>query len=269
MQLVLKKDIKDLIPAMIAFNNAELMAQAQERLQKYKGKIYTDNDIAEAKSDRATLNNVVKSLNGARLDIRKQYEAPYLFFKDQVDEIIEAVNEVAKEIDSQVKEWEQEKQDKKLDLLTSYFNAVIGDLSDFIKYEQIHQARWLNASVSLKAAQKEIENKVGQIKSELCTIEALKTEDKDTLKAYYFNTLSLAGALLEFERLKELRSRIAEPKAEPKETQPPVEIEQEQPFYSLGFRVTGTASQLKALKDFLQSQNIKYEAIKEDYNNGR
>lgn len=263
MQLILKKEIKDLIPAMIAFNNAELMAQAQERLQKYKNKIYTDNDIAEAKSDRATLNNVIKSLNNARLDIKKQYEAPYLFFKNQVDEVIEAVNEVAKEIDSQVKEWELDRQEKKLDLLTSYFNAQIGDLAGFVYYEQIHQDKWLNVGTSLKTAQKEIKTKIEQIKNELCTIEALKTEDEAILKAYYFNTLNLAGALLEFERLKELRNRIAEPKAEPKEAQPPIEIEQEQSLYSLGFRVTGTASQLKALKDFLQSQNIKYEAIKE------
>ena len=54
--LRLNTPIEELIPAMIAFNNAELLAEVKDRLATYQGRIYDETSISAAKADRATLN---------------------------------------------------------------------------------------------------------------------------------------------------------------------------------------------------------------------
>ena len=71
--LKLAKPIEELVPAMIAFNNAELMEGVKARLVAYQGKTYDADSIAEAKTDRSTLNKFSKALNDERLRIKKIY----------------------------------------------------------------------------------------------------------------------------------------------------------------------------------------------------
>lgn len=114
MELVLSTPIEQLAPKLIAWNNAELLAQVNKSLENYKGKVYDENSIAEAKTDRAALNNFVKSLDSERIRIGKVYAAPYEKFKKEVDEVSSAVKSVALAIDEQVKSYETKSRKKNL-----------------------------------------------------------------------------------------------------------------------------------------------------------
>ena len=82
LELILKDDVSKLIPAMIAWNNKELMAQVNEILPRYLNAEYGD-DISQAKEDRTALNNFIKTLNSKRLEIKKVYTAPLDKFTDR------------------------------------------------------------------------------------------------------------------------------------------------------------------------------------------
>ena len=270
LSLVLNKPVEELVPLMISWNNAELLTAVKNQLEGYKGIQYSDEQIGVAKKDKATLNSFVKALNNERIRIHKVYIAPYDKFKSEVDEVCAAVNEVICEIDKQVKDYEASCKAKKQEKVTNYFASVIGDLKEFIPYEKIHNETWLNASKSMKSIQSEIDDIVNNAKNALVAIEALHSEDEALIKAYYFRTLDLGNALLENDRLKEERSKIE------KSSQPPVKEEikpnnevvaelaiNKQPnIKSVKFEVFGTLDQLKALKQFLIQNNIKYSAIK-------
>lgn len=114
MELVLSTPIEQLAPKLIAWNNTELLAQVNKSLENYKGKVYDENSIAEAKADRAALNNFVKSLDSERIRIGKVYAAPYEKFKKEVDEVSSAVKSVALTIDEQVKSYETKNRKKNL-----------------------------------------------------------------------------------------------------------------------------------------------------------
>ena len=255
---------------MIAWNNTELMADAKERLRKYESKVYDDNSIAEAKADRATLNNVSKALNTARLDVKKQYEEPYLQFKSQVDEVIAHIDKVASTIAVQINEYEETRKVAKEAEIIGYFDNKIGDLAQFVKYEQIYNPKWLNVTVSAKVISAEIDAKIEQIRNELLTIAALKSDDEETLKAFYFRTLNLAAALTENEHLKAEKQRIADAKAKAQaiaiatkevNTPPVEEPDPQEQTYTVKFEVNGTQSQIQALKEFLIKQQIDYKSI--------
>lgn len=285
MELVLSTPIEQLAPKLIAWNNTELLAQVNKSLENYKGKVYDENSIVEAKADRAALNNFVKSLDSERIRIGKVYAAPYEKFKKEVDEVSSAVKSVALTIDEQVKSYETKKQEEKLAEIKAYFedNIPVG-LKPFVGYEKIHNAKWLNATVKMPAVQKDIDAILDKISQELATIETLKSEDEIELKTIYYNTLSLTEAIRTNERRKAERQRVieaqkaaAERKAAEEQrvaqqqaqqpAQPPVKEPEQQkdedaPKFSIAFRITGTAEQINALDEFLKANNLKYEIIK-------
>ena len=268
MALTLATPIEQLVPALIAWNNTELMEAVKYRLVEYQEKNYDDDSIAEAKADRATLNKFAQALYSERQTIGKVYTAPLDKFKAEVDEVIAEVKKVSATIDEQVKVYEDKKQREKLEAVREYFDSVFpSDLVPFIAYEKIHRKEWLNASKSMASVKKEIDEIIKKINSELNTIEALGGE-QNTLKAIYFRSLNLAEAITENERLNAEKRRIAEAQAAKQETlrqEEKAEIQQSteptqtaEKLYSIAFKVTGTAEQLNALSAFMKNNNIKF-----------
>ena len=276
--LVMQTPVESLTPAMLSWNNRELMEAVDSTLERYKGIVYDDEHIGEAKSDRARLNAFVKALNDERIRIGRVYSAPYEKFKSEVDEVLRRVRDTISEIDGQVKSYETAKQEAKQAQIKEYFDSVIGDLADLIPYEKIHQAKWLNASTGMKSIKADIDKAIENANSSLNTIEALHSEDEATIKAVYFRTLDLGAAIMENDRLQSERRRVAEMEAQraaqkAQEAQKEAErantsanaetrdAEARQVIQTVRFQAEGTVEQLKALQHFLRDNKIKYYAI--------
>ena len=272
--LRLNTPIEELIPAMIAFNNAELLAEVKNRLATYQGRIYDETSISAAKADRATLNKFMDALNSERLRIKKVYTAPLDKFTAEVNEVIDTVKVVMLEIDGQVKTYTEKQKAEKLVECKEYFASVLpAELAGFIRYEKTHKDEWLNASKKMPAVKKDIDAIIEKIKAELVTIEALGS-DTTELKAMYFEGLSLTDTITAYERRKAEKQRIEQAKAEAEriaaekknaeptpEKQPETVAQVEEPakLFTIAFKVTGTAEQLNALKAYMSENGLKIE----------
>jgi len=268
--LILKTPVEELVPKMLAWNNSELLARVEETLKQYEGVTYDDESIDLAKKDRAQLNAFSKALNDERIRIGKIYNSPYDKFKSEVDEVIHKVKEVSDRINIQVNDYELRKQERKQNSMIEYYKEVVGEFSGLIPYERIHQAKWLNVSTSMKSIKTEIDNVIANARTAIVAIEGLKSEDESILKAFYFRTLNLPEALMENERLKQERQKIAEiaakqvvPEAEEVKPKEISETLQEE-VKIVKFQVEGSIAQLKLLQQFLRDNKIKFTAIKED-----
>lgn len=260
--LILKTPVEELIPKMLAWNNSELLAQVEEKLKHYENVSYDDSTIDIAKKDRAQLNAFCKALNDERIRIGKVYSSPYDKFKSEVDGVINRVKEVSEKISTQVQAYELKKQEEKQQAVIEYFKETIGEFSGLIPYEKVHQERWLNVSVSMKSIKADIDTIVSNARAAVVAIEALKSEDEETLKAFYFRTLNLSEALMENERLKQERTKIAELKPKQEEEKPEEKVNASN-IQIVKFQVEGTIEQLKQLQHFLRENQIKFTAIKE------
>lgn len=272
--LILETPVEELIPKMLNWNNQELLAMVEEKLTHYENVQYDDTTIDVAKKDRAQLNAFCKALNDERIRIGKIYSSPYDKFKSEVDGVVSRVKEVSDKINLQVQAYELKKQEEKQQSVIDYFKEVVAEFSGLIPYEKIHQAKWLNVSTSMKSIKTEIDTIITNARAAMTAIEALKSEDEETLKAFYFRTLNLSEALMENERLKQERAKMAELKAKqeaqtspqvaetPKVEETPVTTQTNTQIVK--FAVEGTIEQLKALQKFLRENNIKFSAIKED-----
>lgn len=277
----LEHPIEELIPAMIEFNNEELLNKARELAEQYSSAVYTEEMIPQAKDDRARLNALIKAINDERIRIGKVYNEPYNVFKSKVDEVLACLQKPANLIGEQLSAYESERKARKRADIENYFKSTIGDLATFVPFEKIFNEKWLNASASMKSITSEIDKMVEGIWSGLMTIEALKSEDETTLKAYFFRTLDLGQTLLENERLKTEKKRIEEAKAQAaakaveaeaarkKEDacKKPVDEPQEnaigEKLYDVTLAFNGlTKAQAIDLMSYIEEKHLKYTRIK-------
>lgn len=272
--LIMKTPIEDLIPAMLAWNNTELLEAVGQALKQYEGATYSDDQMDAAKKDRALLNAFIKTLNDERIRIGKVYSAPYDKFKAEVDEVISKVKETVNQIDTQVKAYDFARKEKRYREILKYYDSVVGDLATLMPYERIHQDKWLNASTSMKSIKTAIDQVVTDVRRAIVAIEAMHSQDEELVKAYYFRTLDLSAALLENDRLKLERERIAElnvkqqedSRTEARATVPVApsitpDSEAKPELTTICFKVEATTTQLRALREFLINNDIKFSKI--------
>lgn len=274
MQLEIYSPAEQEHPQPIRWNYEELKAGLTEALAAYKGRVYTAENIGAAKKDRAALNKLAGALSDKRKELKARCLEPYQLFEQQTGELIALIKEQSDAIDVQVKAYESDRADKKREEIESFYREKFPDLVGLIPYRQIHNPRWLNVTYEMKKIQMEIEERMGQVRQDLGTVEALETPFRAQIEAKFLETLSLGQAMAEKARLEESERKMADYRAEQKEMLPapepepsaPVQLpdestKHEEPLYTVDFRVTGTKGQLKALQRFLKENQIAYGKV--------
>lgn len=263
MELIIKTP-EDAFLKAVEFNYAELKTAIENSLEKYKGLTYDDTQVAEAKKDRSTLNKFKDSMENERKRVKKLCMRAYEeSFEPKVKELVALVSQPISEIDNQVKAFEDKKKQEKDAEIRAFYAENAKDILMLVPYEKVFTEKWLNVSTSMKAIQDEILALVDKVKIDLATIDGLKSDYTEQVKACYVDMLDITAAIRHGNDLEEKAKRLAEFEKQRAQEMPKVETP-EQPaekVYQIGFRVTATAEQLQGLKQYLSANNIKYERI--------
>lgn len=195
------------IPEKIAFNYEELKQELSDKVKMYETLVYTDDQIKSAKADRADLNRLKKALNDERIRREKEYMQPFNAFKAQINEIIGIIDKPVALIDKQIKEYEEGQRQEKKNKIEEFFSAY--SRPEWLKLSQIWEERWLNASVSLKRVQEEIDGHVDNIEQDIATLSDLPEFSFEAIETYK-TTLDLNKSIAEGHRLSEMQKRKAE-----------------------------------------------------------
>ena len=196
----------------IEWNYDELKAELVKKLEQYKGLVYTEEQIKEAKADRAKLNALATAIDDKRKQIKKQCLQPYEQFEAQIKDLLAVIKEPVALIDSQIKGYEEEKKQKKLEEVKALFERVkdaAGEELEFVGFEQIFEDKFLNASLSLKMVETVISNKFNSIKCNLKTIADLKEYSFEATEVYK-ETLNINEALEKARYMVEIAKKKAE-----------------------------------------------------------
>lgn len=247
------------LPQPYTFNYEELKNQIVEKASFYEAMVYTDEQINTAKADKANLNKLKKALNDERIRLEKEYMQPFNDFKSKVNEIISIIDKSILAIDTRLKNHNEQRKEKRLNEIKKIFDKKA--VPEWLQLEQIFNDKWLNASVSLKSINEDIEEWLEMIDANLATLNSLP-EFGFEAKELYKQCLDINKAIAEGKRLADIQKRKEEiqttKQAEPKqETAAVDEVKQ-----WIGFRAYLSTSDAKALKEFFNSRNIEFEAIK-------
>lgn len=246
----------------ISWNYAELKQQLEAGLASYKGLAYGDDQIGEAKKDRARLNKLADAIDGKRKEMKSLYLRPYEAFEAQAKELVGMVKATVKEIDDQVKAYEATKKEEKHQSILEQYHAMIGNLAELVPYERLHNPKWLNVSVGMGAICQELGNKIDRITAGLAVIDRLQLppELAGPVKSTFLKDFDLAAALAEKDRLQRQQEELARYEAAKaaQANQMPPAVEE---IFVLDFRVRATRAQLQGLKQAMINLGIKPERI--------
>lgn len=263
-------------------NAMQIRDMVKNALPMYDISNYNDDNIEQAKKDKATLNKASKALNQKRIDIEKEFVKPFAEFKEVVSETVKLISDCSNKIDDVVKRHEQIYKDGKKKAIVNYFNEknVNG-----VGIDKIFKAEWLNKTAREKAVFAEIDAILLKVSEDMKALEVMH-EDADVLKTFYLDSLNISNTIQYANRLKEQRDKAARVEEERKRLE---EMKQsEAPQFHFGgrfpempdspiisetpiaptsdlltraFKVIGTREDIIALGDFMNERGIKFEKI--------
>lgn len=258
------------LPEKISFNFEELKAELTEKVSMYETMVYTDDQIKEAKADKANLNKLKKALNDERIRREKEYMVPFNEFKAQINEIICIIDKPCMVIDQQVKAFEDKRKQEKLDEITGLFNSL--EHPEWLHIAQIFDDKWLNASTSMKSVQEEITAKLEKISTDITTLSNLPEFGFEAVQVYK-SSLDMNKAISEAQRMSQIAKAKAEAEAKKAAEQVPVEATipvaedvakapaQDASKQWIKFQALMSIEDAVALKAFFNGRNIEFKAI--------
>lgn len=143
-----------------------IKTNVESYIQNFKGLVYTDENIKDAKEDRAKLNKLKKNLNDFGVKTEKALTQDVKQFRSDLKEVIELLESPLNDIDVKVKQYEEEQRNLKLifvkDCITKLAIESELDVEDYEKIET--KSEYLNASTSKKKIEEDILSQIKEIK---------------------------------------------------------------------------------------------------------
>lgn len=206
LSLVINQPSKGEFLQEIGWNKEQIKNHVIEILKQYTGVTYTEEQLQDAKKDRAILNALRKDLSDRRIQVKKALMTPYEVFEAEVKEVIAMIDKPISMIDEQISEYEERvKQDKKAEL-SDYFKENIGNLEDVLTFDMIFNVKWLNKTASIKLCKDEISQEITKTETDIKFIDTMIPEKyREYAKDYYFrNKRNMSSVLNEVGRMKEV-----------------------------------------------------------------
>lgn len=240
----------------ITCNFAELKQQLEIKLEKYKHIVYDDTQISLAKSDRALLNKLHETINNKKIEIKKQCLKPYEIFESQVKELLTLIEEPITCIDTQIKEFDNEKKSAKKQKIIETIGRYISsfaNLKNCVKFEDIFNDKWLNTSVSMKSIEDAIYAKLEQMDADIKSIKLLNSNYEIELINEYLTTQNMSSVLTKKSNLEKLENTQNNVTKNTNDIQNCYEIE---------FLTVMNKEQMINFKQFFIDNKINYKVLK-------
>ena len=146
-------------PGSVSFNIEELTRIAEETALHYKSLVFGDEQVTEAKKERADLNKIVKSLKDVKASKKKEFLKPLDSFLKECDAVIQLFDNTSNIVDEQVKNFlEAEWKTKKIDILE--IEKELRTTFEDIRVVVEMQENWKNKTCKISTVKKEMQESI-------------------------------------------------------------------------------------------------------------
>ncbi len=284
-------DLTPISTALIETNAEAVKLWLANAVAPYASLVVTEDAIADAKAKRADIRKLRTAIDSQRKAVKKSVLAPYERFERSCKELDAILAEGDSNIDVQVKAIENERREAKIAILREFFNENVGNLSDYLKWEDVFNPRWGNVGYAEGTARQDITELIAKTEGDLEVIRSLGSPFETTLLEEYAATRDLRSALTKDKALKarqeaeertkaeatSLHTPSAEEAVERNVAPPERKVDAHEPYnvtflhpiteddkpklYHLEFAVDVTMEQAHALKRFFKENGITYRKI--------
>ena len=186
----------------IVWNADEIAKEVEAKVGYYKNLVYTEDQVAEAKKDRAKLRKFVTALKDKDREIKDRCLAPYEEFHNQMLKIIALVEEPAELIDKQVKEYEEGQKKQKLAAIQELFQQK--GFQPWVNLEKIMNPKWMNKTYSMKQIDADMTTTQHKIGEDILLINGQK-EGMQAALSEYKRSMDVTAAMAAAQRYTEAR----------------------------------------------------------------
>ncbi len=195
------------------WNFVQLKAELEQVLSDYEKTVYTDDNIKDAKNDKATLNKAKKKVEDRRKEYRAKCLEPYEAIEPQVKELVQMIERQRLAIDDMVKEYTERKKQEKEKAVRAYYDQKAVGLGDYAErlYPRLLDPKWLNATTPQRKYETGILEAVQKSMSDIESIKVTGSLFVDTMLDVYVETGSLEKALQKQAELEEASRKAVLP----------------------------------------------------------
>jgi hypothetical protein len=262
-------------------NYEPLKAAAQEMAAVYGSQLVSVDAIKDAKTDMAMLRKLAKSASDMRIKIEREHAAKIATVTKQLKEVAGIFTDAAAKIDTQVKEYDEQRKAARMEEIRQIYAEEVGDMADLLPFEKLMRQDWLNKSTTTKTVRDDLQAIIINAQTGIEQIKGLCSIHENAILSAFLERLSLADALAAKKRMEDMDAAMerrrqeeearkgaqeAEAKAAKAEAPEPVEEIPELPFDEdpepvMDFTFTvknATQTHLEALTAFLEENGFDY-----------
>jgi len=258
--------------ATVEDNISEAKAYALQLKEYYSKLVFTDDQIKEATDERASINKIVKKIADYRKNIMAEFKKPIELFEATAKETEKILKETSEYIDVQVKNYENKQKEKKqIEIKATYDKLIEGEaISNLINLKMLFDERYLNKTYKIADVEKDLFEKTRKIANDIQAIKDLNSEYEISLTNSYLKNFDLSLVIAENKRLQELKQETQKVETKKEEIKQEkvsemltkkVKTENIDPVKTYILKITAPLSKQRALKQFLELNDMKFEKI--------
>lgn len=229
-------------------NASDLLPAIQEGLKAYDY-VVDENNYKQAKTDRASLNNLVKVVSDKRKQVENDVFAQWLQDKKDIMQVEKTIKAASDKLGNGINDIDNaEKELKKNQIKELWLNMT----NNKYPFELVFEERYLNKSVKPKEIEESLNNKFLKAEEQLSFIEASLPDDElqaEQVIQLFCKTLDLSKATERINEIKEAKAKLQE--------KVNAQIEQSKQAQAMN-QTTIPQSQLEAHESQSQSQVRRY-----------
>lgn len=205
-------DLAPLRQFQIGANFEETKAWLTENLEPLRTMAVTPESTAQAKQYRAAVRKIRDHIDESRKMAKAAALEAYSSFETKCKELTALCEETAGALDVQIKAMEEAAEQEKKDRLAAYFAQVVGDMAEWLTFDDCFNPKWLNATYAESTAQMDINAAIDRCRADLNAIRALHSEFETTLLDEYTRTRNISAVLVKNETLGRMKAAEEERK---------------------------------------------------------
>lgn len=230
-------------------NASDLLPAIQEGLKAYDY-VVDENNYKQAKTDRASLNNLVKVVSDKRKQVENDVFAQWLQDKKDIMAVEKTIKAASDKLGDGINDIDNaEKELKRNQIKELWLNMT----NNKYPFDLVFEERYLNKSVKPKEIEESLNNKFLKAEEQLSFIEASLPEDElqaEQVIQLFCKTLDLSKATERINEIKEAKAKLQE--------KVNAQIEQSKQAQMERTNVAPVQSQLEAHESPSQTQVRRY-----------
>ena len=190
-------------------NASDLLPAIQEGLKAYDY-VVDENNYKQAKTDRASLNNLVKVVSDKRKQVENDVFAQWLQDKKDIMQVEKTIKAASDKLGDGINQVDKEEKELKRNQIKELWLNITNNKYPF---ELVFEERYLNKSVKPKEIEESLNNKFLKAEEQLSFIEASLPDDElqaEQVIQLFCKTLDLSKATERINEIKAAKAKLQE-----------------------------------------------------------